>query len=66
MEKVIKLYPSSHSRNIHGYGVFQNVPLINFSSENCENPDRGDGHGKSQIWSWKVMEFHFQDFVGTL
>ena len=22
----------------------------------CEYPDSGDGHGKSQIWSWKVME----------
>ena len=31
-----------------------------------ENFDQGDGHGKSQILSWKVMELRLQGFAGTL
>ena len=49
-----------------GYGVFQNVPLINFSSKIAKIPtveivmeNHKFGHGK-------VMEFCLQDFVGTL
>ena len=34
--------------------------------KNYKNPDHGNGHGKSLIWSWKVTHFYFQDFVGTL
>ena len=47
--------------------VFKKCSLINFlSSKNCESRDCGNGLEKSQIWSWKVMKFCFQDFVGTL
>ena len=30
-----------------------------------ENLDRSNSHGKALIWSWKVMEYQFQSFMGT-
>ena len=54
--KNCEFYPNLHSKYSHRYGRFRDCPEINFLMKNCEKLDCENGHGKSLIWSWKVME----------
>ena len=64
----LKFYPSSHSRNKHGYDVFQIVPSMNFWSKIAGIPSVDmvmESHKFGHRKSWKCHGMLFPRFHGN-